>query len=154
MNRRNWIKTAAVLLPLTALIAWASPHLVLNFTASVPYRLMWQTDEVGRAGEYATFYRDQSHHSLFKQRTRLTKQVACVEGQQIEFRNGGFWCDGMFIGRPLERTESGKRLQRFRFEGAVPKGKAFMAGTHEKSFDSRYWGFVDISETRIAKPIL
>ncbi|EAL3751808.1 S26 family signal peptidase, partial [Campylobacter coli] len=33
--------------------------------------------------------------------------------------------------------------EQFIFNGVIPKDKFFVMGTHPRSFDSRYWGFVD-----------
>jgi type IV secretory pathway protease TraF len=33
----------------------------------------------------------------------------------------------------------------FHYDGPVPSGKVFVMAPHPRSFDSRYWGFVDES---------
>lgn len=35
------------------------------------------------------------------------------------------------------------KVEQFIFNGVIPKDKFFVMGTHPRSFDSRYWGFVD-----------
>jgi type IV secretory pathway protease TraF len=57
-------------------------------------------------------------------------------------------CHNKFGGRSYKikrilQTDSGKKLPQFYFEGIVPEGKSIVYDSDSKSFDSRYYGFID-----------
>jgi len=67
----------------------------------------------------------------------LIKRVVCTEGDLLEYREGSFYCNGVFIGRVHPDSPSPP----FRYSGRVPGGHFFAVGTHPRSYDSRYMGF-------------
>ena len=57
-----------------------------------------------------------------------------------------FSCDGRSLGQALTTDSQGQPLPRFTHNGPVPEGQLFLVGTHPRSYDSRYFGFVDARE--------
>jgi type IV secretory pathway protease TraF len=47
------------------------------------------------------------------------------------------------LGQALAADSQGRPLPQFSFNGPVPVGKLFMVGTHPRSYDSKYYGFID-----------
>lgn len=85
---------------------------------------------------------------------RVIKQAACLPGERITAIDGEYACNDKFLGRALVANSLGEPLPRFHYNGVVPPGKLFLAGTHERSYDSRYIGFVDLNEiTRKVYPL-
>ncbi len=126
----------------------------LTLTPSTPYRLFFigGKQDVPRAG-YVLFERDLTEIGG-KPRQRIIKKVGCAEGQFLQVSGRDYFCDGTWLGRAKEVSRSGKPTTPFVYEGRVPPGRVFVAGTHNDSYDSRYFGFLDAKEVRaIVYPI-
>lgn len=79
----------------------------------------------------------------YKKDEQFVKIVSCISGESlITNENYEYFCNGEFIGKALLKDGTGKRLEPFLFNGIIPKDRYFVSGTHIKSWDSRYWGFV------------
>ncbi|MFA7084711.1 MAG: S26 family signal peptidase [Arcobacteraceae bacterium] len=54
-----------------------------------------------------------------------------------------YFCNGKQVGKALLKDSESKELIPFVFNGIIPPNKYFVTGIHIKSWDSKYWGFVD-----------
>jgi conjugative transfer signal peptidase TraF len=82
---------------------------------------------------------------------RLGKQIVAVGGDTVEVSNGGLTVNGMPVPRsaPLARDPRGRVLPVLRGRWVVPlNGVWLWAGCSARSFDSRYFGVVPLSEVR------
>lgn len=77
---------------------------------------------------------------------KLIKQVVCVEGQKLATIDHYITCDNKIIAQILEKDKEGNRLPYLKFNQVIPKGYYFLAGTHERSYDSRYFGLIKHEE--------
>jgi len=114
----------------------------VNTSASVPYRFFMVIK--GKAlskGDYASFYAP--GNGRYCDETLFTKQVAGIAGDLVTASNKTIWINEQKIGQVLERDSKGHFLSASS-TGEIPVGFYFMAGIHEKSFDSRYqaMGFI------------
>jgi signal peptidase I len=115
-------------------------HVLLAKGESVPFTVFWKIPSRIQRGDYVTF---QMSHSIIGPGTaNLTKQVVCDEGDRLSFHDDAFWCNGERLGGYISRTWDDKPLRPFVFDGPVPAGEMFVMGSHPRSFDSRYFGFV------------
>jgi type IV secretory pathway protease TraF len=120
---------------------WLPAHISVTLTSSVGYRLFFLTEPEFRdfrQGDYLLF----DKHLDQAQTDRLLKKVGCAPGQRLSAVEGKFSCDGHFLGRALARDAKGNPLPQFIFNGIVPAGSLFMVGSHPRSYDSRYFGFI------------
>lgn len=142
----------AVLLMFVGLISYLMDHVVIARSASVDPSVFWPTSGKIERGDYVTF---DFQHELIKggRPYKLTKRVACLPGEQLILKGEYHYCNGKKLGRVLMFGESGVPLPAFEYSGNVPDGKVFLSGEHPSSFDSRYWGFISISELSKMKPI-
>lgn len=115
----------------------------LTMDKSLPY-WVWLTHEPFEAdkNEYAMF-----HPPVDNQYTHnvkyLVKKVGCSEGQILTSTSTrDFFCDGEYIGTAQQKDKNGKSVDFFQYNGEIPKDNFFMIGTHARSYDSRYFGFV------------
>ncbi|WP_267523577.1 S26 family signal peptidase [Campylobacter sp. MG1] len=80
---------------------------------------------------------------------QLIKYVKCLENDILKVTSDKkYYCNDEFLGVAKDYDSEGKKLDNFVFNGAIPKNKIFVFGTHEKSYDSRYFGFIDINEIK------
>jgi signal peptidase I/conjugal transfer pilin signal peptidase TrbI len=108
--------------------------------------------EVG-PGDYVTLNVVYPYGEIPEEMT-VTKVVRCMEGQHLKVNNLKFYCDGKYLGKAREETMSGKETTIFSYDGLIPEGKIFLMGPHEYSFDSRYFGLVEVSTLKLLlKPI-
>lgn len=76
----------------------------------------------------------------------LIKQISCKEGDRLERVGDNFTCNGKNIVKALRTDKNGNPLIQFEYNGIIPKGYYFLTGTHERSYDSRYFGLIYHSE--------
>ena len=71
----------------------------------------------------------------------IVKRVGCIPGDKLEEKAGFFFCNNVFLGQAVS-----EKYPAFQFSGTVPEGAVFLIGDQEKSYDSRYFGFKQISD--------
>lgn len=73
--------------------------------------------------------------------TKVIKRVACAGGDDLEFENGDYYCNGKKIG-----SANGPEKP-FVHHGALNRDELFLLGSRpEKSKDSRYFGLINKSK--------
>jgi len=77
----------------------------------------------------------------------VLKRVSGVGGDRLEIRNGVVMINGEVVvtGMPL-LDERKVNTQAFDRDLIIPAGALFMTGTHPRSNDSRYWGFLNVND--------
>jgi type IV secretory pathway protease TraF len=88
-------------------------------------------------------------YSEIPEEIKVVKKIGCVEGQTLAVKGRNFYCDNFYLGRAREKTMSGKKVNMFVYNGKVPEGKVFLIAPHEYSFDSRYFGFVEVEKLEL-----
>lgn len=127
-----------------ALVAYIFTNMQIVMTDSIDATVTWPSDKKPVLGDFVTFQLTHEVIPTSDNTVQVTKILSCNAGQHLENNKGKWTCDGKFIGNTRERAINGDELEQFIFNGIIPEGKAFLTGTHKHSFDSRYWGFVDI----------
>jgi conjugal transfer pilin signal peptidase TrbI len=136
-----WLRMGSVA-AVVALISYVHIGVVIPMTPSVKYHVLLESSGAPAKGDYVDV--DVYHAGIDEERAvRLTKRVACVAGEMLRFENGRHYCEDQYLGTVLKRTSEGLPLRPFEYSGPVPDGKVFLIGDHERSFDSRYLGFVN-----------
>jgi len=125
--------------------------IVLVTSDSIPHRLLVKTEGVPQKGEYALF--QVSHTLTNDESVTLTKKLACYAGDVLQVENRDYYCEGHFLGRAKVETREGAPLVQFVHNGRIPDGKAFAFGDHQDSFDSRYWGLIELAAAKRVVPL-
>ncbi len=75
--------------------------------------------------------------------TLFVKYAKCLPGDILEVKGFKYYCNGKLIAIARKTDSKGVPVKHFEYNGTIHKGKYFMYAPHPRSFDSRYWGFVD-----------
>ena len=151
LNRREQV-VALVVLASSLLGCWLPAHCAVATSASLDHRvfLLRPVPAQIETNDYLVFrHRDlaQVRKGLGKNRERMIKRVGCRPGEWLQRdAQHRFSCDGRPLGQALATDSLGQPLPRFTHNGPVPAGQLFLVGTHHRSYDSRYFGFVDAHE--------
>ena len=140
-------------------------HLSISPTDSVGYHLFYISKNPAPASikqwNYVLFPMPkikvkevQKELKHFKTRI-LVKQAACMSGDRLSVKDRKFYCNGMYLCTAKVKALNGEPLESFYFNGYIPKGYFFAFGHNKNSFDSRYYGLINLNSI-IAKayPIL
>ncbi len=141
----------ALIAVLTLAVYVTERNILVTVSASVEHRWFWRTADTPSRGDYATFML--KHPLAGDQPVRLTKRLACWSGDVLSISGRDYFCNGEFLGVAKETGLNGQALPQFVDQGQIPQGKAFAVGAHKDSFDSRYWGLVDVEDTERLSPI-
>ena len=82
----------------------------------------------------------------------IIKQISCVAGDKLTVKKDGniknMFCNDELIGEVLSKDRTGEKIESFMIsdELLIPNGYYFLSGTHKRSYDSRYFGLVDIEK--------
>jgi conjugal transfer pilin signal peptidase TrbI len=109
------------------------------------------TDKRVERGGYLMFEASKME-PFYKNGTHALKRIDGVEGDHVQVTKDGAFVNGKFEG-PMTHVEPdgrlwrmGKRIEDYKRDEFVPKGKVWVAGSHVRSYDSRYWGYVEAKE--------
>ncbi len=151
-THRRRLAIAISVAAIAALALQFSP-LVMPMTQSVKYSLLVKVGGQPHKGDYVNV--QVFHQAIAKdQAVRLTKRVGCVAGDVLRTEKGKQYCGNQFLGQALEKDSKGKKLPTFVWNGPIPEGKVYLVGDHPRSFDSRYFGFVNAAALERLHPLL
>lgn len=109
---------------------------------SLPYHV-WINDWFSGAynkGDYVIV--DYAKKDEFFPYARLIKEITCASGDEIRRVDNGIFCNNIWLGNVLQTAKNGKPLPQLQFNQIIPKNEYFLSGTHERSYDSRYFGLI------------
>lgn len=150
-------KTVAVVFLAALLLGSFLPgRLIVAVSDSLDHRIFFMTGfnrNAIKSGDYLVFQGDRREISVHtkplvdKNLDRLIKKVGCAPGEMLTRDDQGeFFCNGCFVGKALEADSLKRPLPQFHFSGIVPENCFFMIGTNPRSYDSRYFGFIDVDK--------
>ncbi len=151
VNRREQA-VAIVFLAFILAGAWLPGRVTVATSGSLEHRVFFLLPAPAKVelGDYLVFrHRDlsQVQQGLRADHDQMIKKVGCLPGDQLTMDAANhFFCNGRSLGQALEADSKDRPLPLFSFNGTVPTGKLFMIGTHPRSFDSKYFGFIDVHE--------
>ena len=151
-DTRKLINTTTIALSLAFAYSLFT-HILIPATHSVYPVILYRTGEQAtQKNDYVKFQLIDAY--LPEGKAWLVKRLGCVAGQYLSRTGNQFYCDGEQIAHAMLRDTNGKSLPQFSYTGIVPNGKAFAVGDPGNSYDSRYWGFISISDTEKLIPLI
>jgi len=79
----------------------------------------------------------------FKKGDKFIKTVGCMPGDSLIVDNAkNYFCNDAWITTAKDTDVNGNPVVHFVYSGVVPEGEVFVFGTHPRSYDSKYWGFL------------
>jgi conjugative transfer signal peptidase TraF len=140
---------------LSALAARVASHLLWNWTPSLPLGLYWLSPgRPARIGTLVAFAVPSQVQGLVRERNYLPpralliKPVVALASDRVCTDGGRLVVSGSALG-PVPTEDSAKRvLPRASGCGPLPPGQVFLASSYDKSFDSRTFGPVPLTDIR------
>jgi conjugal transfer pilin signal peptidase TrbI len=146
-TKHRTLSAVALIIIGYALFSFIWKHIEVVVSPSVDHRVFIKNVGVLEKGSYARF--GITNDLLPDGAVTITKRFGCVAGERLETRGRAHFCNNEFLGIAKEVSITGVELPLFEYNGIIPAGMAFMSGSHHDSFDSRYWGFLDLSRQDI-----
>lgn len=132
----------------------ATIRLDFSMESSLPYSAWLTTTPYDKQNDHYMMFTPPIKNQYTEKAKHLIKYVSCKEGDVLHVEGMNYFCNGAQIAIALPSDHRGHKIDHFDFDGVIPKGKYFVTGTHPRSYDSRYFGFVDQSNIeRGAKPL-
>ena len=89
------------------------------------------------------FFFAQGMTPFFHNGTKVVKRVEGLPGDHYKADESGLWVNGTLVAKGWGATPVLKTTWKdYARQGVIPTGNYLVVGDHERSFDSRYWGFV------------
>ena len=142
----------------SALACLFAAHLLCNLTPSLPLGLYWMTRGAPRAlakeGALVAFAVPAAVRDLVRERhylppgALLVKTVVATAGDRVCTEGGALTVNGKGLGAILTEDTAGRPLPHYEGCGAVPDGWLYVASHYAKSFDSRTFGPIRVSDIR------
>lgn len=118
--------------------------ILISNTQSLPYTVFLQTPNKDlKTGNIVTFKYQFRDYFKYAQGDNFTKIIGCSQGETILKVKNNFYCNGGMIGTALTKDGKGNLIESVEYNEIIPQGKFFMIGTNPKSYDSKYFGYVD-----------
>jgi conjugal transfer pilin signal peptidase TrbI len=139
-SKSKWLFVLAFL---GLLFFWLSPvKVVYTMDVSLPYK-WWLWSEIFfkiQKGDYVEFVPPVENE--YTKGKILVKRVVCMPKETLRAVGLDYYCGGEYLGRARTQDSKGRAVAVFKHEGEIPNGCYFVMGFVEKSYDSRYFGFV------------
>ena len=151
LNRREQA-VAIVFLAFILAGSWLPGRITVATSGSLDHRVFFLLPAPAKVelGDYLVFRHQglsQMQQGLRGDHDQMIKKVGCLPGDQLTINEANhFFCNGRSLGQALETDSKGRPLPIFSFNGPVPADKMFMVGTNPRSYDSKYYGFIDVHE--------
>lgn len=116
---------------------------------SLPYNIWLKgfKNESYKIGDYIFLHYKNPNDKIVTEKN-LIKQIRCAEGDTLSFKNGEFFCNDLYLCNVIEVTKNNLPLTPMLKENEniiIPHNQYFVMGTHERSYDSRYFGLININ---------
>ena len=78
----------------------------------------------------------------------VMKIARCIPGEHLRVADRRYYCNEKYLGTAKEYSLRREKVENFVYDGIVPEAKIFVMGEHRDSFDSRYFGFIEVTDVK------
>ena len=115
-----------------------------NVSGSLPFRafLTVRGGEVSCGPRSIGLFRLNVRNHYWDYGAVFAKRFVGCPGDELRTEGEKFYLNGERIAVASRHDSKGEAVESFRFDGVIPAGSYFVLGDGERSYDSRYWGFI------------
>lgn len=147
-------KICLVLLGLLVLGLSTPHHFAVVISESIDHRVFFITPWIGKIkqGDYLMYNKSDLNLHIRRGTNGYTtdhmlKIVGCVPEDELAVNDGLYYtCNNVPLGQALEKDSKGNDMPLFKYQGKIPEDQYFMIGTNPRSYDSKYYGFINYGE--------
>ncbi len=119
----------------------------VNTSGSLPFRvfLTLRGADISCGRESIGLFRLNVRNSYWDYGAVFAKRFVGCPGDMLKTEGNEFYLNGEKIATAAGKDSKGVDVGNFKFNGEIPANSYFVLGDGERSYDSRYWGFVNKS---------
>ena len=99
-----------------------------------------------KRGDYVSF--DVEHPSKPGIYIREFKKVRCSAGDTLTVSGREYFCNKAYLGRSKSSDSAGRPVTPYSKSGMLAPGQIFVMGDHRDSYDSRYYGPIQVTNIK------
>ena len=143
MGARGTVSVLCVCAVLTGAY-FSGIRISFNVSGSLPFRvfLTVRNGEISCGPESIGLFRLNVHNPYWDYGAVFAKRFVGCPGDTLRTEGAKFYLKGKRIAVASGHDSKGVEVESFQFDGVIPVDSYFVLGDGEKSYDSRYWGFV------------
>jgi signal peptidase I len=146
MKKKKILYSVIVLLALMTMVIKPKRIFMINYTGSSPRGLYAISKEAASVGDFIVIHSGRLAFNDGIENTFLLKKIAFAGNEAVVINRDHLRVGGKWVFK--KHRDAG-----ILYEGVLKDGECIITGTHDRSFDSRYFGPVKIADCTPVRPL-